>query len=228
MQHRTHYHLITYYKFVDITDPKSEVKAHLNFCRDIGMKGRIYIGEEGISATASCNDGQLQAYKLFLSQNRYFSDVEEQINAKLSPVHKHMFEKMIVKYRPEIVALGMKIDEASYNKSLQTLHVDGLKEVIDNNDNEWVILDMRNSYEYKLGHFKNAIPAGTINFREVEHLLNDYKEKFHNKKVLMYCTGGIRCDKLSVMLKQHGLENFYGLDGGVVNYVNTHNDGNWL
>ena len=88
-----------------------------------------------------------------------------------------------------------------------------MKQVIDREDDNWVILDMRNSYEYKLGHFKNAIPAGTINFREVENLLEDYRNQFQDKKVLMYCTGGIRCDKLSVLLKEKGIENFYALQG---------------
>lgn len=105
MHHRTKFHLITFYKFVNIQDPLAQVKAHLNFCTDIGMKGRIYIGEEGISATATCNNGQLAAYKLFLQTNPYFHDVHEQIDIKSSPVKQHMFEKMIVKYRQEIVAL---------------------------------------------------------------------------------------------------------------------------
>ncbi len=228
MQHRTHYHLITFYKFVDIPTPLKQVRDHLTFCHDIGMKGRIYIGEEGISATASCNDGQLAAYRAFLKQSPYFDDVDDQIEKKKSAVKKHMFDKMIVRYREEIVALGTPITQASFEKSVQRLSDEGLKQVIDTNNEDRVILDMRNSYEYKLGHFKNAIPAGTINFREVEHLIEDYKTQFEDKKVLMYCTGGIRCDKLSVLLKGKGIDNFYALDGGVVEYVNKHNDGNRL
>ena len=181
--------MITFYKFVDVADPIQEVKQHAKFCKDIGMKGRIYIGEEGISATATCNPGQLLAYKLYLRQHPHFCDVEDQIEEKISVVNDHMFEKMIVKYRKEIVALGTTIDQASFQRSLQELKPDELKAVIDNNNDDRVILDMRNSYEYKLGHFKNAIPAGTINFREVEDLLEDYKQQFDNKKVLMYCTG---------------------------------------
>lgn len=192
------------------------------------MKWRIYIGNEGISATATCNDGQLKAYKLFLNNNSYFNDVEDQIDTKSSPVEQHMFHKMIVKYRQEIVALGTTITQEAYERSLQELTDQELKEVIDNNNKDWVILDMRNSYEYKLWHFKNAIPAGTINFREVENLLDDYKNQFQDKKVLMYCTWGIRCDKLSVMLKEKGIDNFYALQWWVVQYVNKHNDGNWL
>lgn len=228
MQYHPNYHLLTFYKFVDIDNPIAEVKKHFRFTRDIGMRGRIYISEEGISATATCTDGQLFAYKAFLRENPYFNDLDEQIDSKKTLVKDHQFAKMIVKYRPEIVTLWQQIDSKSFERSVQHLSIDGLKDVIDNKDDERVILDMRNSYEYKLWHFKNAIPAGTINFREVENLLEDYKAQFQDKKVLMYCTWGIRCDKLSVMLKENGIDNFYGLDGGVVNYVNTHNDGNWL
>ena len=229
MQHHTKsYTLITFYKFIDIKDPLTQVKEHLTFCKDIGMKWRIYIWEEWISATATCNAGQLKAYKLFLQNSKYFQWVEDQIEEKSSPVSEHMFDKMIVKYRQEIVALGKTIDQASFERSLQELSDEDFKKVIDGEDKDRVILDMRNSYEYKLWHFKNALPAGTINFREVEDLLEDYKQKFADKKVLMYCTGGIRCDKLSVLLKEKGLQNFYGLQWWIVKYVNKHNDGNWL
>lgn len=228
MRNHERFTLITFYKFVDIAEPVKEVRDHMKFCRDIGMKGRIYIGEEGISATATCNEWQLQAYKLYLKSTPYFADVMDQIEEKWSPVDWHMFDKMIVKYRQEIVALWKTIDQASFQRSLQELTDEQFKRVIDGEDPEWVILDMRNTYEYKLGHFKNAIPAWTINFREVGQLFDDYKKQFAGKKVLMYCTGGIRCDKLSVLLKESGLDNFYGLEWGIVKYVNKHNDGNWL
>jgi UPF0176 protein len=104
--------------------------------------------------------------------------------------------------------------------------VDELKRIIDEQDEEWAILDMRNDYERQLWHFKWAIPAGTVNFREVQELIATYKEKLKDKKVLMYCTWGIRCEKLSVLLKDEWVDNFYGLDGGVVKYTNIHNDGN--
>ncbi len=228
MQQSNQYTLITFYKFVDIKTPLNEVKSHMRFCNDIGMKGRIYIGEEGISATATCNNWQLQAYKLYLANNEYFFDVWDQINEKSSPVSEHMFDKMVVKYRQEIVSLGKTINEASFQRSLQELTDKEFKKIIDGNDPDWVILDMRNSYEYKLWHFKNAIPAGTINFREVEEMFDEYKKQFIDKKVLMYCTGWIRCDKLSVLLKESGVDNFYGLQWGIVKYINKHNDGNRL
>lgn len=227
----THYHgkfsLLTFYHFVDIADPQGEVKKHYQFTHDLGLKGRIYIGEEGISATVSGNEWQLWAYRQYLLQNPYFAHIAD-IDEKASTVAGHAFDKMIVRYRQEIVALGKTITAAQVQQSLQEISPDDLKKVIDTNNDDYVILDMRNSYEYKLGHFKNAIPAGTINFREMQDLIKQYKEKLADKKVVMYCTGGIRCDKLSVLLKEEWLNNFYALNGGVVKYVHSHNDGNRL
>ena len=155
---RTEYTLLTFYKFVAIKNPEQEVKQHLIFCRDIGMKGRIYIGEEGISATVSCNRGQLQAYKTFLGNNGYFNDIAD-IDIKSSPLKGHAFEKMIVKYRSEIVSLGIKVDPNQVKKVYQKVSVNEFKNIIDSADKNYKILDMRNSYEYKLGHFKNSLPS---------------------------------------------------------------------
>ncbi len=221
------YQLLTFYKFVDISDPHEEVMRHKEFLVDIGMKGRIYIGEEGISATVTGNTGQIQAYKRYLAHSPYFQDIPD-IDQKATLVDNHQFEKMIVKYRPEIVALGVKVTAQQVKTADRQLGINEFKRIIEKQDASWAILDMRNDYERQLGHFKWAIPAGTVNFREVPDLLEKYKEKLQDKKVLMYCTWGIRCEKLSVLLKDNGLDNFYGLEGGVVKYTNTYNDGNWL
>ena len=227
MQHTTAYQLLTFYKFVDISDPMDQVKLHKQFCTDIGMMGRIYIGEEGISCTVSGNIWQIQAYKMFLDTHPYFQDIPD-IAIKATEVSWHQFDKMIVKYREEIVALGKVVQEAQVSAADKQISVDELKRIIEEQDEERAILDMRNDYERQLGHFKGALPAGTINFREVQDLIKKYKEKLQDKKVVMYCTWGIRCEKLSVLLKDEGLDNFYALEGGVVKYTNSFNDRNWL
>jgi UPF0176 protein len=100
--------------------------------------------------------------------------------------------------------------------------------VLEENPDEYAILDMRNDYEYRLWHFRWAIPAGTDNFREVPKLLEKYKDTFKEKKIIFYCTGGIRCEKASVIMNKAGMENLYSLQGWVVKYVNKYNDGNWI
>lgn len=228
MRHQTQFWLLTFYKFVDITDPQEQVALHKQFCEDIGMKWRIYIGEEWISATMTCNTWQLQAYKLFLLQNTYFSDLIDQIDEKITYVDEHQFDKMIVKYREEIVALGKKVTQAQIDHANKILSIDDFKRILDEENEDWAILDMRNDYEWKLWHFKWAIPAWTVNFREVQDLIDAYKEKLKDKKVLMYCTWWIRCEKLSALLDEQWVDNFYWLEWWVVNYTNAFNDGNWL
>ena len=223
---KSKYTLLTFYKFVDISDPHEQVADHLRFCTDIGLKGRIYIGEEGISATLTGNEGQIKAYRLYLDSVPYFREIDD-IDIKATIVDGHQFSKMIVRYRKEIVALGFVCNAEDVEKSKVKMPIEKFKEVLDKEDDSYVILDMRNNYEYKLGHFKNAIPAGTVTFRELDKVLNDYRQRFQDKKLIMYCTGGIRCEKASIMLEKAGLEGVYQVDGGVVKYVNTYNDGNW-
>ncbi len=220
--------LLTFYHFVDIENPQEEVEKHLLFCKDIGMKGRVYIGTEGISSTVTCNEGQLQAYKLYLKNSPYFHDVAD-IDVKSSPVDGHKFPRMSVKYREEIVALGKKYSKQEIEDAGNRMSIEDFKELIDHeNPDNYIVLDMRNNHEYNLGHFKNAIPANTLTFRELEKQIDDYKKQFGEKKVISYCTGGIRCEKSTVMLQKAGLKNVYQLDGGVVKYINTFDDGNWL
>lgn len=224
---KTKYQLLTFYKFVDIDNPHDLVKDHKQFCSDIGMKGRIYIGEEGISATATGNMGQVKAYMLYLDSIPVFSNIPD-IEEKACYVDGHKFDKMIVRYRKEIVALGERYSAEEIKNSKKLITVDKFKEIIDNQNDDYVIIDMRNNYEYELGHFKNALPAGTKNFRDLDELLNHYKNKFEGKKLITYCTGGIRCEKAAVKLIKTGISDVYQLDGGIVKYLNKFNDGNWL
>lgn len=227
MKVNKNYFLMTFYKFVDVKNPKEEVLRHKDFCSDIGIKGRIYIGEEGINAQFSCNKGQLQAYKLFLENSEYFKDIPD-IDIKATPVKAHQFPKCIVRYRKEIVALGTTYKAEDVVKYRNKIPIQEFKSLMDKGEDNFVVLDMRNNYEYQLGHFKNAIPAGTVNFREVQDYIADWKKNFKDKQVVMYCTGGIRCEKLAVMFEKEGLSGVKQLDGGVVKYVNTFDDGNWL
>lgn len=226
MQPSTSYKLLTFYHFVDIADPVSEVKDHLNFCNDIGLKGRIYIGTEWISATLSWNNWQIRAYKLYLANHPFFHNIAD-IDVKACDVKGHCFKKMIVKVREEIVTLGKKYTADQIKKGWQRMTIEEFKNILDKNNDDYVIIDMRNSYEYKLWHFKNALPAWTVNFHELPNVIDRYK-KFGGKKIITYCTGGIRCEKATVMLREAWLDNVYQLDGGVIKYVNTFNDGNRL
>lgn len=228
MKYEEKYTLLTFYHFVDIKDPEATCLEHLKFTKDIGMKGRIYIGTEGISSTVTGNEGQIEAYKLYLANHPLWKDIAD-IDVKSSPTDGHKFPRMQVKVREEIVALGKKYSRDEIEQAGNRMTIEDFKELIDNKSpDDYIILDMRNNHEYKLWHFKNAIPANTLNFRDLEEQIEDYKKEFGDKMVISYCTGGIRCEKSTVMLQKAGLKNTYQLDGGVVKYINTYNDGNWL
>lgn len=224
------FELLTFYHFVDI--PESEVESvcaeHLQFCTDIGLRGRIYIGTEGISSTVSGNLGQCKAYRMYLESTKYFKNIAD-IEPKATLVSGHQFPKLTVKIRNEIVVLWEKVTEEEVKKYKKELTPEEFKQILDGGKgDDYIILDMRNDYEYRLGHFKGAIPASTVNFREVPQLLERYREKAKGKKIIWYCTGGIRCEKAAVLANKAWLEDVYAIEGGVVKYVNTYNDGNWL
>lgn len=220
--------LLTFYKFIDLKNPQEEVKIQQKLLSDLWIKGRIYLWEEWISATVSGNDGQLRAYRQYLSQHPDFNDITD-IDIKASKwLFWHCFDALRVKYRDEIVVLWHKFTAADITKYELKLSVEELKKIIDTQDPNWIIRDMRNDYERRLGHFKNAIPSGTVNFKSVPWFIDKYKAQFGDKKVLMYCTWGIRCTKLSALLAKEGMENIYGLDWWIVKYINTYDDGNWL
>lgn len=224
------FELLTFYHFVDI--PENEVESvcaeHLQFCSDIGLKWRIYIGTEGISSTVSGNLGQCKAYRMYLESTKYFKNIAD-IEPKATLVSGHQFPKLTVKVRHEIVVLGEKVTQEEVKKYKKELTPEQFKKIIDEGKlDDYIILDMRNDYEYRLGHFKGAIPAGTVNFREVPQLLERYRSKAGGKKIIWYCTGGIRCEKAAVLANKAGLEDIYAIEWGVVKYVNTYNDGNWL
>ncbi|USN56417.1 MAG: hypothetical protein H6766_05160 [Candidatus Peribacteria bacterium] len=160
----------------------------------------MYIGPEGISSTVSGTTWQCWAYQQYLSQTRYFADIPD-IDIKATSESGHCFDKMIIKYRDEIVALGVQVTEAQVKAAKQEVTPEELRRIIDDEDPNYAILDMRNDYEFKLGHFKGAEPAFTENFREVPSIVDYYKEKYKDKKVIMYCTGGIRCEKLNAILQ---------------------------
>lgn len=225
---KSKFRLLTFYKFIDVPNPKEEVADMKLFLEDIGMKGRIYIGEEGINATCTCNEGQYKAFMMYLEKHKLFSNIPD-IEEKVNFVKGHQFPKMIVRYRKEIVALGAVYKASDISEAKYKMKVDQFKDLLDSEDpDKYLILDMRNDYEYRLGHFKNAHPAGTMTFKETEKWIEEYKKRGGEKEVIMYCTGGIRCEKLAVMLQDSGMDGVKQLDGGVVKYINKFNDGNWL
>lgn len=206
------YPVILYYKFSPIESPELFLIRHKALCRDLGLKGRIYISGEGINGTLSGTRLNIDLYKENLRSNPGFEDTEfKEDEADTIP-----FAKMIVKLRPEIVTLkyGEKLDPAEGGNHLQP---EEWRRVMESGE-DYVMIDVRNNYESRIGHFEGAMLPDLENFYDFPQWLDEVDIP-KNKKVLMYCTGGIRCEKFSVLMKQKGWEDVNQLHGGILNYA---------
>lgn len=206
------YRVLLFYKYVEIEDPETVVAEHLQACKDIGLKGRIFIGKEGINGTCSGTVEQTDAYIDMMNKDERFKDIIYKIDEE----DQHAFKKMHVRVREQIVNLSLE-DDINPNK-LTGNYLKPAEFMEKMQEENTVILDARNDYEYDLGHFRGAIRPDIRTFRELPQWIRDNKEMFEGKQVLTYCTGGIRCEKFSGWLVREGFEDVSQLEGGIVTY----------
>ena len=209
--------VLLYYKYVPIENAENYAKEHLTFCKSIGLKGRILIADEGINGTVSGDYETTQKYMDYVHANPLFSDLWFKIDNE----PKDAFKKMFVRYKKEIVHLGL--EDNDFDSDIDPLVTTGaylnpkqFKEAL--LDENTVVLDTRNDYEYDLGHFRGAIRPDIRNFRELPQWVRDNKEKFMEKRVVVYCTGGVRCEKFSGWMVREGFKDVGQLHGGIVTY----------
>lgn len=207
------YKVILYYNFVVIKDPEQFCREHKRTCQTLNLFGRIYIAGEGINGTLAGTQEQIESYKNFLLALEGFGNTEfKEDDSDYVP-----FVKLVVKTRPEIVTLKTNEKFDIQKDGGKHLSPAQWKEVLDSNE-EYILLDIRNDYESKIGHFEGAIRPDEKNFYDFPTWL-DKTELDKNKKVLMYCTGGIRCEKFSALMKKKGFKDVNQLHGGIVSYA---------
>ena len=216
--------IIIFYKYTPIADPEGFMRWHKDTCGALGLRGRVLIAPEGINGTLEGVAAHIAAYEERMhaqdgSANTFgdFTDVW----FKHSPGTGDAFPKLKVKVRSEIVTLGLGQEDLDPNQ-LTGVHItpSELKQWIERGE-DFEIIDMRNDYEYKVGHFKGSINPNLENFRDLPNaapLLAPYKEK----KVLAVCTYGVRCEKASGYLKKEGFTNVYQLKGGIGTYMKAY------
>lgn len=207
------YRVLLFYKYVRIENAEEFTRQHLNYCKELGIKGRILVSEEGINGTLSGTIEQTDKYMEDMKKDERFSD----IMWKIDEADGHAFKKMFVRYRPEIVSLNLGEEDLNPNETTgQYLSPKEFREAL--TDENTIVLDARNDYEYDLGHFRGAVRPEIGNFRELPQWIRDNKEKFMDKRVVTYCTGGIRCEKFSGWLLKEGFEDVAQLHGGIATY----------
>ena len=205
--------VVAYYVIEKIEDPRAVIKKHRDFLNSVDSKGRIYIGPQGVNAQMSIAKKDFKRYLDFLKEDPLYHSAD----LKLHEDTQHRFAKLVVKYREQIVALDQEID---FSKRGEYITPQQWEKKLDERDENTIIIDVRNNYESEVGHFEGALKPDKKTFREfVEYADNLAKMKDKEKKtVLMYCTGGIRCEFYSPLMKERGFENVYQLKGGVIGY----------
>lgn len=211
--------ILLFYQYVPIKDPKAFRSEHLDLCNQIGLRGRILVAEEGINGSVSGTKEQTTQYKSALRNDARFANIAFKEDKGIA----HPFKKMMIKVKKEIVNFGASVDLNNTGKHLTPKEFLELYE----KDEDVVIVDARNEYEARVGKFKNAITLPIKTFREFPEkaleLLGDKKEK----KVVMYCTGGIRCEKASAYLKENGFKDVSQLNGGILRFGKEFPDTVW-
>jgi len=206
---------ISFYAYAKIGNPEI-FRNHMYLAwAELDVLGRIYVAHEGINAQLSVPADNFQKFKSHLDSISFL----ENVRLNIAIEHDNFaFLKLKVKVRDKIVADGL--NDYTFDVTNKGIHVGAkqFNELIE--DPDTILVDMRNHYESEIGHFKNAITPDVDTFREslpiIEEDLKDHKE---DKNLVMYCTGGIRCEKASAYYKHKGFKNVYQLEGGIINYV---------
>ncbi|WCK54422.1 rhodanese-related sulfurtransferase [Aneurinibacillus sp. Ricciae_BoGa-3] len=212
MESQKPYRILLYYKYVHIEDYEAFAAEHLEFCKELGVKGRIIVAEEGINGTLSGTVEQTDAYMAELRKDPRFSD----IFFKIDESEEHAFKKIFVRPKKEIVTWRFEEDVNPNEVTGKHLSPKEFYEQLQRDD--VIVIDGRNDYEYEIGHFRNAIRPGVKSSREFPEWIRENLSQFKDKKVLTYCTGGIRCEKLSGFLINEGFQDVAQLEGGIVTY----------
>lgn len=211
--------VILFYKYVAISDPRGFAAEQRALCARLGLKGRVLIAEEGINGTLAGRRDAVNEYVSVLRTDERFADIE----IKASQGDEGTFPKLVIKVRPEIVTLGAgplapdlhnHLSPADWKRTLEE-------------EPDVVLVDVRNRYESTAGRFENAIACDIEYFRELPGYL-DHLADLKDRKVLMYCTGGIRCEKASALFRSKGFTNVFQLHGGIAKYQEQFGNEHWL
>ena len=206
---------ISFYKYFKISDPETFRNKLFLFWDSIDVLGRIYVAHEGINAQLSVPADQFETFKSHLDSINFLKNIR--LNVAIEQ-NQFSFLKLKVKVRNKIVSDGLNDD--SFDSSNIGTHVNASEFNLLVEDNNTLVVDMRNHYESEIGHFKNAVTPDVDTFRESLDLIEeDLKSHKKTKKLVMYCTGGIRCEKASAYFKHKGFKNVYQLEGGIINYA---------
>jgi UPF0176 protein len=220
--------IILYYKFTPIKDPEAVRLWQRTLCEQLNLRGRVLISEHGINGTLG---GNLKDLKTYVKQTRSFAPFKDMV-FKWSDGGRKDFPKLVVKVRPEIVTFNagdeIKVDETGIIGGGKRLKPADVHKLLKDRD-DVVFFDGRNKHEAAVGKFKGAVVPDVRHSRDFKGELDKPEyEPLKDKPVVTYCTGGIRCEVLSALMKNRGFKEVYQIDGGIAKYGETYgDDGLW-
>jgi UPF0176 protein len=221
--------VILYYKFTPIADPEAVLLWQKYLCQSLNLKGRILISKHGINGTVG---GEMADVKKYVRETRRYEGLKKTV-FKWSDGTGNEFPRLRVVVKDELVAFGspneIEVDENGVVGGGVHLRPEQVEELVKERGDEVVFFDGRNAYEAKIGKFKNAIVPDVDTSRDfIREIESGKYDHIKDKPVVTYCTGGIRCEILSAVMKKRGFNEVYQIDGGIVKYGERFGDeANW-
>lgn len=221
--------VLLYYKFAPIADPEAVRLWQRALCEKLNLRGRILISKHGLNGTVG---GDLEDLKQYVKTTKEYTAFKSTV-FKWSDGGRENFPRLSVRVRPEIVTFGVpeevKVDEKGVVGGGKHLKPEQVHKLVEERGDEVVFFDGRNAYEAAVGKFKNAIVPETRTTRDfLKELEGDKYSDIKDKPVVTYCTGGVRCEVLSALMKNRGFKEVYQIDGGIVKYGEKYkDDGLW-
>ncbi|MBC9915482.1 rhodanese-related sulfurtransferase [Chitinophaga varians] len=206
---------ISFYQYAKIEDPQAFRDQLYESLFKLDVFGRIYVAHEGINAQISVPEHHFEAFRETLYAIDFLNGIR--LNIAVDDDGKSFFV-LKIKVREKIVADG--IEDPTFDMANRGRYVDAQAFNTLTDDPETVIVDMRNHYEYEVGHFDGAIEVPSDTFRDQLPMAVDMLKDQKDKNIIMYCTGGIRCEKASAYMLHHGFKNVFHLEGGIIEYTN--------
>ena len=207
------YQTLLYYCYTTIANAEQFASDHLELCKSLGLVGRIIVADEGLNGTVSGTAESCKTYMDTVHSDARFASLE----FKIDEVEEPSFIKMHCRYKSEIVYSGLRDPNIIDPKTKTGIHLEPEEFVEMKDRDDVIILDVRSNYEHSLGKFKNAVTLDIENFRDFPAKINELAQ-YKDKKILTYCTGGIKCEKASALLLHEGFPEVYQLHGGIIKY----------
>jgi UPF0176 protein len=218
--------VLLYYKFTPLDDPETVKLWQKTLCESLNLRGRILVSKQGLNGTVGGNMKDLKSYVKQTKSYPVFKDIV----FKWSDGSREDFPRLSVRTRHELVGFKNSEDEFTVDETGvvgggKHLKPKQVHELIEKYGDDVVFFDGRNAHEAKVGRFKNAIVPNTNTSRDfIAELESDTYDEIKDKKVITYCTGGIRCEVISAMMKKRGFKDVYQIDGGIVKYGEAYGD----